>query len=197
MAAPKTNTAPAKSADVEATLANTPITDELIADINQRIKDAGTNMQKRRLFAQNRSNVMITHVAPMKYGEKKGGGVVKGGYNIVAVMSCKTSDYVGNDANGEARYKDEWAEVGTRNFSIWDEKDNRAGTDLYNLFNQPDVTSLLANLYWNFDGKTDDTEVVGDKRVFLRNRKPDLKVFSFDIIKENSGQANTDETIPF
>ena len=197
MAAPKTNTAPAKSADVDAPLANTPITDELIANINQRIKDAGTNMQKRRLFAQHRSNVLITHVAPMQYGEKKGGGVVAGGYNIVAVMSCKTRDFVGNDADGQPRYKDEWAEVGTRNFSIWDENDNSAGTDLYNLFKKPGVTSLLANLYWSFDGKTDDTEVVGDKRVFLWNRKPSLKVFSFDILKENSGQANTGEQIPF
>lgn len=189
----------AAKSNTAAAAAQTTITDADITALYARIKEHGTAMQKRRLFAQNRSNVLITHVEPLKYSEKRGGGVVKGGYNIVAIMSCQTRDHVGQDAEGNPTYDTVRAEVGTRNFTIWDERANSAGSELYELINKPGVTSLIANLYWNFDGKTEDTMLVdddSDKRVFMPGKRPSLKVFSYDIIHENYAQPN-DTSIPF
>ena len=113
-------------------------------------------------------------------------------------MSCKTKDRVGQDSDGKAKYQETWAHVGDREWTVWDETENSTGTDLYNQFQDSEVTSLRANLYWEFAGKTEDTEVSAvdpNKIVFKQGYKPSLKVFAYDILKVN--KAKPQDEVPF
>jgi hypothetical protein len=169
--------------------------DQVIQQLKQQLLEAGNqqpaeldDMAKRKLYAQNRTVLYVTHVEQ----SKKHGGV-----DVCAKLSCNVGikDDAGNWVKGG-----KWVDVTSTWFTAWDEQKagNFVADDLLQTFQ--DQGAFRATFYWQWNSNEDNIIQTSytDKRTGKEKFKdafeytPGKKIFAFDLLESAPVNRNDD-----